>query len=459
MFSFKESISPIRIIFFLSILVLGALSWYSYSNNQKLIKKAELVNHTNVVRFELQNAESSIKDAETGSRAYLLTGDSSYLKAYYQAQKNVPQNLITLDSLTNDNPLQVKNMQRLKKLSAEKFSDIESSLSAGPKAVTPEMLAESKTDIEEINAHINLMMYVEQRLLTERTGELTDAVSFTPKSNIILAGFSILLLVFSYFKILHELEKSKALQKKISDTNFILEKSNGELAQFAYVASHDLQEPLRKIQTFISRINDTETTLSPKSKDYFNRVDNSAKRMQQLIRDILSYSRVDNRDSKFEQTDLNEVIEAVKYQLEEFIKEKNVVVNAEKLPVINAVKYQLEQLFQNLISNSIKFARPDVPPVINISADAVSGSSLNYPSAQKNINYTRIRFADNGIGFDQQYEDRIFNIFQRLNNREAYEGNGIGLSIVKKISEAHGGFVIASGESGGGAVFAVYIPV
>jgi light-regulated signal transduction histidine kinase (bacteriophytochrome) len=276
--------------------------------------------------------------------------------------------------------------------------------------------------------------------------------------NVILAGFAILLLIFSYFKILRELEKSNAFQEALRASNTVLEKSNNELAQFAYIASHDLQEPLRKIQTFISRIQDTEPGISPKGKDYFSRIDSSAKRMQQLIRDILSYSRVDSPDKKREYTDLNTVLAAAKEQLEELIKERHAVINASKLPALNVVRYQFEQLFLNLIGNALKFAKPGVSSVINISSRTVKGIQVGHPGAHSEENYYCITVADNGIGFDQQYGERIFKIFHRLNTKEEFSGNGIGLSIVKKIVEAHRGFIKADGVPGQGAVFSVFLP-
>jgi signal transduction histidine kinase len=457
--SFNQSISPIRIIFITSVIILAALSVFSYKKNLDLVTKANLVNHTNVVKFELQNAVSILKDAETGARGYYLTGTKEYLGPYFTSQTELPATLKTLDSLLADNPIQIKNMQRLRILSDEKNGFLKKMLAlpAFGKKDT-DLLATGRVEIEEIGAHIKRMLREEESLLTKRTATLNEAVSFAPMMNVLLAGFAILLLIFSYFKILRELEKSNSLQEELKASNEVLEKSNNELAQFAYVASHDLQEPLRKIQTFISRIQVTEPGISAKGKDYFARINNSAKRMQQLIRDILSYSRVDSADKKFERTDLNSVVNAAKEQLEEFIKEQHATINSSSLPSVNVVRYQFEQLFLNLISNALKFARPDTPGIINISATIIKGTLVDHPAANKEISYHCISVADNGIGFEQQYGERIFKIFHRLNTKEDYSGNGIGLSIVKKIMETHRGFITATGVPGQGAVFSVYLP-
>lgn len=441
--------------------MLAILTLYSYKSNLDLIRKANLVNRTNVVKFELQNLSSEIADAETGSRAFYLTGIRGYLDDYYRSVKDVPSSFKILDSLTADNSRQQNNLAGLKRLTNEKFAYLKDAVDSSVQRINKDstVLLNSREDLKEIRERVQIMMHEEDRLLFERTNTLNEAVSFTPSLNLWLAGFSMLLLVFSYFKILNDLERSQALQKKIAESNIILENSNKELAQFAYVASHDLQEPLRKIQTFISRIKDTEPGLSAKGRDYFERVDGSAKRMQQLIRDILAYSRVDNRDNKYEQTDLNGSLSRAKEQLEEFIKERHAVIISDKLPVVNAVRYQFDQVFLNLIGNTLKFAKPGTASAVNITYHLVNGAAVKVAGgANKNIDYHCIRIEDNGIGFDSRYADRIFKIFNRLNTKEEFDGNGIGLSIVKKILEGHNGFVSASGELGKGAVFYLYLP-
>ncbi len=458
--SFKESISPIRLIFLTAIILLAGLTVFSFKQNLNLISRAGWVNHTNLVKLELENTLSELKDAETETRAFLLTGIPGFLKSYNTAIKNIPGSFHTLDSLVADNPHQLNNLAAFKSLTEKKLAIIKILIDSGTgKPLSHDVILQSKEDMDQIRTHMAIMMHEEEKLLTDRTQKLNEAVSFAPTVNVILAGVSILLLVFSYFKILRELEKSHGLQKELMESNRVLEKSNNELAQFAYVASHDLQEPLRKIQTFISRITDTETGLSDKGRDYFERVNISAKRMQQLIRDILSYSRVDNRENQLERTDLNQALDLAKDQLAEFIKDGGAEIHAGKLPSVNAVKYQFVQLFQNLLSNALKFAKPGQKSVIHITADTVKGASLEHPSVNKYITYHRIEVADNGIGFDGQYGERIFRIFHRLNTNEAYDGNGIGLSIVKKIMEAHGGFVTADGRRNDGATFCLYLPV
>jgi PAS domain S-box-containing protein len=258
-----------------------------------------------------------------------------------------------------------------------------------------------------------------------------------------------------------ELEKQVEQRTyELKRSNDELKQSNGELAQFAYVASHDLQEPLRKIQTFSTRILESEHgNLSERGKDYFVRMQSASRRMQQLILDLLSYSRASTSEKHFERVDLNQVVQVVKEQLKESIEQKQATVTSSVLPVLDGIPYQFEQLFTNLISNALKFSRQGVDPVISISYSLVSKKDVPQITAHRANRYHRIQVADNGIGFDPQFSDRIFNVFQRLHGRDEYAGTGIGLSIVKKIVENHHGVVEAHGEVGKGASFILFLPV
>jgi PAS domain S-box-containing protein len=236
-------------------------------------------------------------------------------------------------------------------------------------------------------------------------------------------------------------------------------RTNMELAQFAYVASHDLQEPLRKIQTFATRILETENAnLSERGKDYFNRMQASSTRMQQLIVDLLAFSRANVAEKHLESTDLNQVLQNVKEQLSDVIQAENAVIINDELPVRDVIVYQFEQLFMNLIANALKFIGPDRSPVIEIRSGEVPGAAIPLAGADAARRYQYISFADNGIGFDPQYKERIFQVFQRLHNRSAYEGTGIGLAICKKIVENHKGLIDAVGRPGIGSTFIIYLP-
>jgi PAS domain S-box-containing protein len=273
--------------------------------------------------------------------------------------------------------------------------------------------------------------------------------------------------VIGFSKVTHDLTEKKAADDKLKQNaaqlaqkNKDLEKMNVELQSFAYVSSHDLQEPLRKIQTFASRILAKEMqTLSDSGKDYFKRMQDAAGRMQTLIQDLLAYSRTSTTDRTFEKTDLGKIAEEVKLDIKETNPEKNVVIEFGKLCEVNVIPFQFRQLLYNLIGNAIKFAKPGVPPHVSIKSETVKGSAVETEKLNQQISYCHISVTDNGIGFDPQYRTRIFEVFQRLHGKEEYSGTGIGLAIVKKIVDNHNGVVSATGEIGKGARFDIYLPI
>jgi PAS domain S-box-containing protein len=249
------------------------------------------------------------------------------------------------------------------------------------------------------------------------------------------------------------------LNDALKAKNQALERTNQELESFNYIASHDLQEPVRKINTFSNLIVEKEKDkLSPATKDYLGRISSSAKRMQGLIEDFLNYSRIDNTTISFEQTDLNVLLEEVKNNFNEVITEKKAIIESDRLPVINGVKFQLMQLFTNLVGNALKYHKLNEPPYIKITSQKVPGSETGFADAEKKKMYWKISIADKGIGFEPQYAERIFEVFQRLHSKDQYAGTGIGLAICKKIVMTHHGFIKGEGTPGVGSVFYVFIP-
>ena len=235
--------------------------------------------------------------------------------------------------------------------------------------------------------------------------------------------------------------------------------ANKELMAFTYISSHDLQEPLRKIQTFVSIILENEIkNLSENGKYNFKRMQIAAGRMQQLIDDLLAFSRITTTELKFEKTNLNQIIEEVKAELKETILEKHGTIEIGELGTPNLIAFQFRQLMYNLISNALKFSNPEIPSHIVITNRIVKGSKLIHEKLAQGKDYFHITVKDNGIGFEPHFSDRIFGVFQKLHGKEVYAGTGIGLAIVKKIVENHKGHITASGELKKGASFDIYIP-
>ncbi len=257
-----------------------------------------------------------------------------------------------------------------------------------------------------------------------------------------------------------DITQRKIEQEQLKLQNIKLEMMNKELKSFAYVSSHDLQEPLRKIQTFASRILEKEIkNLSHQGKDHFLRMFKAAKRMQTLIEDLLSYSRTNLVDLEFETKSLELIIQEVVEELKDEILQMNARIDIKESCELKIIPFQFRQLFHNLLSNSLKFSRAGIPAEIIITCKIENGythENLNLIPHQK---YCHIIYKDNGIGFEQLYSEKIFDLFQRLHGKETYDGTGIGLAIVKKIVENHNGFITAIGELDQGAVFEIFIPV
>ncbi|MET3034342.1 sensor histidine kinase, partial [Flavobacterium johnsoniae] len=234
---------------------------------------------------------------------------------------------------------------------------------------------------------------------------------------------------------------------------------NIELQSFAYISSHDLQEPLRKIQTFASRLAELDDqNISAKAKTYLERIEVSAKRMQTLIQDLLTYSRTNSAERIFVKTNLDEIVEEVLMDFSERIEEKKAVIDLHPLGEGTVMPFQLRQLLHNLIGNALKFSRKGIPPQIQIKARRVVGHKLDFKVDYPNNIYFCLRISDNGIGFDDEYKERIFEVFQRLNTESEFSGTGIGLAIVKKIVENHKGVIKARSEKGQGATFKIFLP-
>ncbi len=248
-------------------------------------------------------------------------------------------------------------------------------------------------------------------------------------------------------------------QRDLESKNGELVESNKELASFAYIASHDLQEPLRKIQMFANRILEKEfDVLSENGQDHFKRMQVAAKRMQTLIEDLLMYSRTNTLERKLISTDLNKIIADVKEDLMDDLQQKDALLITESMCEAKVIPFQFRQLLYNLISNSLKFSKPKFPPVINIKSEMGNAKTFHLESNTSEDSYCHISVQDNGIGFEPQYKEKIFELFQRLHNKTEYSGTGIGLAIVKKIVENHNGVITARSKLDHGTTFDIYIP-
>mgnify|MGYP002778034041 CR=1 FL=1 len=263
-----------------------------------------------------------------------------------------------------------------------------------------------------------------------------------------------------YQRLQSELEERQRAEQELKRQQQLLAQSNTDLQQFASVASHDLQEPLRKIQVFGNQLQEKfSEVLGAQGRDYIERMQNAVGRMQSLIDDLLIFARIASRAQPFVATNLEQVVQEVLSDLEVRLQQTGGRVEVEQLPTIDADPIQMRQLFQNLIGNALKFHRPQTSPAVRIYSRVAIAPPQPAAENSASVATCQVLVADNGIGFEPKYQERIFQAFQRLHGRSQYEGTGMGLAICRKIAERHGGSITATSTPGQGATFIVTLPI
>jgi len=451
----------------LTILILvSVVSFMSLSQNGN---DRAWVTHTYVVLEKLDAVLTNLIDAETGQRGYIITGEVSYLEPYNNARAHVYQNLAELRTLTADNTNQQRALDLLEPATATMLSTLQERIDIRDReglAAAAELVrtGSAKLHMDEIRALIAGMRLEENGLLKSRSEEADASLR---KIRIVIVvgeilGFAFLSMAGAIVG--QEMRRRTRAEREIRELNTDLERrvaertaelderakelarSNSELQQFAYVASHDLQEPLRMVASFTQLLAKRyKDKLDDDAREFINFAVDGATRMQTLISDLLTYARVGTQGKSLAPTDcetlFNRVVESLKFVIED----SGAVISRDPLPMVMADAQQLGQLFQNLLTNAIKF-RGKEPPSIKI-------------SVEKDRSDWKISVRDNGIGISQEHADRIFVIFQRLHTKTEYPGTGIGLAICKKIVERHGGRIWVEPSTGEGSTFCFTIPV
>jgi len=442
----KTSIS--LIIGIILLLLISTLIFSLYTIN-KLKSNLKIQVHTQTVIQALKDNLIFLVDAETGERGFLITSDSSYLQPYNSALQNINSNTAQLQLLISDNPVQRRNIDSLEKYINLKISYTKNLIALkhqGDDKAIKEILIlnRGKYFMDQVRA-INRKMESEERYLFETRQANTNKSIANAETVFIIEGiFAILTTLFLAIVIIQELNRRTRTEKKLRDYNMELERKNREIEQFAYIASHDLQEPLRSISNFSNLLSEKLADHPDKKVlDYMGYVTGGATRMSNLIFDLLEYSRI-GKDVSKSVIDCDKLVHEILTDMTTAIKESKAEIHVSKLPVVNGYSY-LKFLFQNLLGNAIKFHKAGTHPIIHISA-IDKGPKFQF------------LIKDNGIGIEKIYHERIFIIFQRLHSRAEYEGTGIGLSQCKKIVELHGGKIWVESEPGKGTTFIFTIP-
>lgn len=423
---------------------------------------------------------SALLNAEVGQRGYLLTGEAKYLEPFHSGINMMNSRLQDLADATFSSPEQRRLVERLRQAADDKVKELEtvaSQLESNGMTTVPFGLLSSqgKTKMDTVRDLVSQLKEKQYALLAERQENARKSQRNALATLTTATIVSLLLVMLIYLVVKHSSSTREKLTQDLQHANEDLEqkvrertatlshyanelgRSNRELQDFAFVASHDLQEPLRKIRAFGNRLQQKYAhSLEEQGGDYINRMQAAAERMSRLINDLLAFSRVATKGKPFEETALNNVLKDVLEDLEVAIDEADAKIEVDDLPVIEADPTQMRQLFQNLLGNAIKFREPDTPPLVSVRSRVLEKAKVG--DAVLN-NVCEITITDNGIGFEQQFMERIFTPFQRLHGRDQYAGTGIGLAVCRRIVERHQGSITAQSEPGKGAQFLLKLPL
>lgn len=468
--------------FLLAIVIMcliGINIYLAISSIKELTVTQSRLTNTGDNIVKLDDLLLSVLSAESGQRGYLLTDNILYLEPYQAALKRVQAQILEVQAIESDMPEQQERIEEIIRLAEAKIAELTEIVELAHQNKDAMALRLLKTDrgkdiYSQLRTLFDATRQTEHSYRQSLFMRLSQGRNDAQLTFILSGGLSSLLVILMLFLAFNNLKKERrylaALECKTEELALKvaertrelrlyadeLSRSNRELEDFAFVASHDLQEPLRKIQAFGDRLESSfSQDLGTQGLDYLKRMRNAAKRMSALINDLLEFSRINTRGRDFATTDLTEIVNEAIDDLEIAIQESNAQIDVGSLPIIQADSSQLNQLILNLLSNAIKFRLPDKTPVISIRAAVHQPNVMQQAICQQ---WYVITLTDNGIGFADEYAEKIFTPFQRLHGRTEYKGTGIGLAVCRRIVERHRGLIYATGEPGLGATFTLILP-
>lgn len=463
--------------FLLMLALLLTNGFIAYHSVEKLIKNEEKVHHTLSTLNAIKDTFSAIQDADTGERGFLISGDEAYLAPYYTAIKDINQHLNHLVQLDSDIQTQRPRIFALTQLAQAKLGHMEKTIELRQQHKRGDALKLFLTDegnalMSQIRALVGELQQTEYNRLNQQREVALDVQRQVIVTQIFATAVGLILAGMVYVRVGRSLRRQRLDAEKLALTNEELEAivtertlaleryaielqcSNRELQDFAFVASHDLQEPLRKIRSFGDLLAQKYANKLGEGADYIRRMQLAATRMSRLIEDLLTFSRITSQPRKYELVPLQEVLDDVIEDLYVTIEGSGAQIYSDPLPAIDADPTQMRQLLQNLIGNAIKFMPPGQQPAIRLQTHIFIPENEDDDKS-----WVEILVSDNGIGFEEQFIDRIFTPFQRLHGKDEYPGTGIGLSICRRIVEHHHGTLRARSQPGEGATFIVRLPL
>jgi signal transduction histidine kinase len=414
---------------------------------------------TYVIINSIEKSISYLKDAETSTRGFLLTKDTLFLEPYFNVKDKIPHILDTLGVLLKHNTTQYNKLQLLQIDILAKLNQMQIArllkISSNYDSLYNNMKA-SKATMDNIRLQVIKMQQAQLVLLKQRKIRKAHYEDITPTYLSVSLLISLLITLLSFLSIIREFLMRANNQKKLEKSVEELNQRNSELEQIAEISSHDLQEPLRKLGLFSSKLlYNSKSLLDDSTKSSIERIAASAQHMQSLIDDVITYQNISKAQLTKQSINLNTIIADISTN---YIDNNALQVFVETLPNIEGDKTQLILVFKHLLENAINYAKPTIAPFVKIKYEVVNGSVID--ALKQDINYYLITVSDNGIGFNEAYAHKLFTIFRRLHGQEAsYQGKGIGLAICKKILFNHQGYITANSKENEGATFNLYLPI
>ncbi len=444
---------------------MGALSLFSLARLNKYIQYSHLTDKSGFVIEEICNAEKALRDIDRTERGYMITKDTMYVRYMNTSIAKLKESIEELEEMTTDNAELQRTIKLLSAAAVVRTTAAQNNIAyidTCKSSTLSKYYYDSRQMMLDCSKLLLKMHDSETALKTKRIeGENLYETLTTRTMKWLLLVFCIITL-FLLILLIKELGSRMRFQEELQAKVIDLRRSHEELQEIAYVAAHDLQEPLRKIQIFSNMLlYQKNDFVDGNNKEHLLRINNSALRMQSLITDLSSLTSLTKVDEQKKQIDLSRMLQYILLDIDEKITESRAIVTVKYLPTIPGYEQQLKILFNSLLDNALKFKSQDRDPVITITSDTINGAELfeiNPNLRTKKFNC--IIITDNGIGFEKQFINKMFQIFQRLHQAESgYDGKGIGLALCQRIMANHEGYVIADGHSQEGACFKLFFPI
>lgn len=451
----KKRLFFIITAFVLSLIITLFLSYLLYESYIRSNAQNRRIEHAYKVVLQTSALEKFIKEAETGQRGFLLTNDSSFLKPYLDIRSDIKPGYDSLRRLTSDNSHQQQLLNKAGLLMNKLVDHFQHSVYLRSRG----SLLETKGYMDELRKVFKEIEQDEMDLVKSYSVNTYEAAMPRYFSAIFL--FAAVIIFISFLVILKEYRQRMQYQKQLEQKVLEVNAYNVELEQIAFATSHDLQEPLRRIRTFSDRLLwKYRDQLNDDGQMILSRIDYSARRMQGLLEDLMNFVNLVRGGEQLTVVDANKLMSSAVEYLKQEIEIKRATIHIGQLPEITGFEKQLFLMFKSLIDNAIKFSKPGIPPVVTIQCVQTTGDELVHIDKKlSRKQFIRISVQDNGIGFSNEFSQKIFLIFQRLHSGAEYEGKGIGLAMVERVMTNHNGYVLASAEVDKGALFNLYFPV